>query len=553
MASTALVLRISDKIYVPYDAIPSPTRAKENYTHSFWDEQSCRKCEYKPDRPSAFCGECEAYRGTVKFYTKKTIQGVTHLGFPIGDKRNFEHKVGVLFSECKIKDLRTSAPFKYPIKFTLDLYDYQEVAVEAYLKKKYGLLEAPPRTGKTAMSLYIAIALGHRILMLANQHEFVGQFLDHIHGNEKEGIPKCTNLPELEKKHKKKLYGIPKTDADFENFQIFCMTYQQFISESSGADRLRRIFPHVGTLVVDEVHKVGADKYASVISRFPSRYKVGVTATVDRKDGRQVLVKNIIGPIVAKSVRESLIPTVYVYETGFVPRARYSGKRAWTFAMQALSRSKPRNRLIVEKVIADLKKGHNIVIPVYFKNHVLLLRDMINKAYGKDICGVFMGGGGKRNKADRKRTLADAKAGKIRVTIGIRSLLQLGLNVPAWSCIHEVMPISNEPNLKQETSRVRTPMEGKIGPVIRLYVDENLGQSLGCARNSIKHMMGFKYKFSKLDSQKSLVSHVLSSGRSGSRTAEDLDDAKFKVSRSSMGTRQKVLPKGLFTQSKRRL
>lgn len=530
MSKDKIIVR--DRIYIPIKVLDMETVKKE-YSKRMYDHAVCKKCDYREERHSYICDTCEAYQGQVKLYNTKEIDDRTYVGVPTGDKRLIPKKLGIDWSDFKVRDLRSRFPFDHKVKLTIDLRKNQEEAVSDYLKHGYGILEAPPRTGKTLMALAIGVRLGYKFVVLANQHEFLTQFMDHIHGNEKEGIPKCTNLPELEEKTGKKLYGIPKTDEDFKNFQIFVMTYQQYLSEKSGKDRMRKIIKKVGSLVVDEVHKAGASGYAKVIQKFPVAHRVGVTATLDRKDGRQFIVKQIFGPINARSKVDSLIPTVFVHETGFTSKRKYQGKRAWVFAMQAIAKDKARNKFIVDYVMKDLAKGHNIVIPVMFKNHVYELQRLINerwKEMGKrdNICEVFVGGGGKKNKDDRKVKLMEAKLNKVRVIVGIRSLLQLGLNVPSWSAIYTAMPISNEPNYKQETSRVRTPLEGKRTPIIRIFFEEGLGQSVGCGRNCLKHCGIFGYNFSKTPKQQRLMGILANSGRQ-QRQGNDLDDM-FKAS-----------------------
>lgn len=243
---------IRDRIYVPSNSFPDLGEAKRAYSKEMYREAECNQCEYRDERLCAVCETCPNYLGVIKLYHPKTIKGIPHIGLPVGDKRSVERKTGILFDDYRVVDLRVAAPLQYKIKFTIDLREHQKKLAADFLKHKYGLLEAPPRTGKTVMMLYLGLKLGQRMLLLAHQHEYLQQFLWHIEGNEEEGIPKCTNLPEIQERVGKKLYGFPKTDQDFKTMQFMVMTYQQFISEVNGKRRFDLVASEIGTVAVDE-------------------------------------------------------------------------------------------------------------------------------------------------------------------------------------------------------------------------------------------------------------------------------------------------------------
>lgn len=510
---------IRDRVYVPLREVYDKEAVKQTYTKRFYEEANCKRCEYLQDRHSHMCDACPNFKEEVKMYAIKSVGEITYLGMPIGDKRNIEKVAGIDFNDFQIIDKRVTAPFDYPIKFILKLYPYQEKLQATFLKKKYGMIEAPPRTGKTAIALSIAVKLGQRMVMIADQHEFLQQFLWHIEGNPEEGIPKCTNLPELQKKYKKKLYGFPKTDEDFENFQFMVMTYQGFLSEVNGKNRLKRLMANVGTVAIDEVHSAAASEYSKTLNRFYTRYKFGVTGTVERKDGRHYILKRLLGPVTARTTVETLAPTVYIHDTGCKYR---SPPKLWVYAMKKLANDEKRNKIIVDQVFKDLKAGHSIVIPVSFTKHITELVNEINRRAGKKIAAPFRGGGTKKNKEERKEILRQAKTGEIRVVVGIRRLLQRGLNVPKWSAIYTVIPISNEPNYRQETRRVCTPVEGKQ-PIVRLFYEESMGQSVGCARACVRHMKEFNYVFSQEPHTQACLEILSQNKRGGYRDADNFE------------------------------
>lgn len=290
MAKPTIYLR--DGIYIPIKTLPMDVDdIREEYTQRMYDDKICRQCPYKADRHSHYCDECEygGFKGAVCFVKDKVIDGKRYMRFPIGDRLNVEERMRIDFKDYRFEDLRTNVPFDYKIKFTGALRDYQLPMLNGFVKMKHGLIKAPPRTGKTVTSIAIAIKLGQRTVIIADQVDFLENFMEEVAAH--------TNLPRLEEKYGKKLYGFLKTKEDYDTFQIGFATYQSFISEKNGKKRLKWLQKNFGTVWTDEVHRAAATEYSKFLSKCRMKYKGGCTATVQRKDcltkGHVVLMSDL--------------------------------------------------------------------------------------------------------------------------------------------------------------------------------------------------------------------------------------------------------------------
>jgi superfamily II DNA or RNA helicase len=492
MSKPPLVLR--EHIYIPVKVVDMDL-AEKHYIKHFYEEKVCRRCPYKRDRFSEFCANCElgGYKGGVNLLKRKMVGGTNYVGFPIGDRLNLEDKIDIDFDDFKIIDKRKRVPMDKRIKFVSELRDYQIEILGDWSKAKHGLLKAPPRSGKTITTLAIAIKMGQRTVIIADQKDFLDNFLEEMEAH--------TNIKQIQELAGKKIYGFLKKKEDFENFQIGLATYQSFIKDSGMSEkRLKWLKDNFGMVWCDEIHRANATLYAKFISKLPALYKGGCTATDVRKDGRHIIIENLVGPVVAETTVDSMKPVVTVHATDCAPKNRNSytrGPAAWTYANRFLSKHPARNKKIIEGVVHDLRAGRSIVMAVMFKEHVKELVDGINNAFGEKIAIGFTGGGGEKNKRERIQIIQDARAGKVRVVVGIRRLMQLGLNVPRWDTLYMVSPISNKPNWEQESRRICTPMEGKKQPLIRMFVDIDMPISFGCFKNTLGHSIELGYRLSK--------------------------------------------------------
>lgn len=490
---------VRDSIYIPIKFIDTDLM-KERYTERFYDENICRQCPYVSDRHSYLCDECElgGYKDKMTFYHYKNIKGVRYAALPLGDKHRLPKVFNFSYSDFKIVDKRTNKPFDYKIKFTGKLREYQYPLFDGYLKHRFGIIKAPPRTGKTVTSIAILIALGQRCVITANQVDYLRNFIEEIE--------LYTNLPELQKKSGKKLYGFLDKPEDFETVQIGLATYQSFISQTNGKKRKKLLDKHFGTVYTDEIHKANAKEYSKFLASTISLYRGGCTATEKRKDKRHIAIRRIIGPIVGETDVETLVPKISVHITKAVPKpGAYSrGPAAWTNANKFLSKHPQRMKLLIDGIENDLNNGRSILLGVYFRDHVNEIVKAINVRMGKTIAYAFTGGGAKKNKEQRKEVIKLARSGKIRVVVGIRSLIQVGLNVPRWDTLYYLMPMNNEPNWEQESKRICTPDETgkKKSPLIRMFVDPELGISLGCFRHTFKQSLKLGHKPTRAGARK---------------------------------------------------
>lgn len=240
---STIILR--DKIYIPALTLDE-SLVEKKYIHYIYDHKTCARCENKQERHNYICDQCPAFKGRVSTCNRVVKNDVDYVGVPIGDRLIVEKKLGIDLDDYTVVDKRVKAKFRYPVKMvkSFKLRDYQEKAVNEWWEYKHGLIVAPPRSGKTPLMLSMAVELGYRTILLAHQHDFLTQFIDHIE--------QYTNLPALSEKAGKKLYGFPKKLSDFDDFEICVCTYQQFITENTGVKRFKAASPNFGTLLIDE-------------------------------------------------------------------------------------------------------------------------------------------------------------------------------------------------------------------------------------------------------------------------------------------------------------
>jgi superfamily II DNA or RNA helicase len=447
-------------MWIPLADISGDTvdRIKKSMTRHLYDERVCRMCEHKPDRPCYACQDCEAYGGVYEFYA--FTENGKYVGIDYGDRAKV---LEFLPPDYEIVDKRCRSKFSTRgIQFNWDsAFDYQVPAIKEMVRKRRGVLESQPRTGKTVMGSAIVIELGMRAIILAHQEDLLSQFYNTLMNID---TPvNFTNIPQIEEETGTKIVGICTKLEDFAKYDICLCTYQMFLSPK-GKKRLKAIANTFGTLIVDEVHRGAAEGYSEVISRFNAFARMGMTATYDRKDQKHFVVRNIIGVVEHSTPAKSLTPIVSVIDTGATCRTHY---KVWAYAMRFLERNQQRNRIILKYLKKDIEAGRHILIPVTFQSQCTGLVKVINRMMGRKVAASWYGG---LTKPIRKETLNRAREGKIKVTVAQRSMLT-GINVQVWDCIYEIMPINNPPNFRQEYRRICTPLDGKPQPVIRFFVD----------------------------------------------------------------------------------
>jgi superfamily II DNA or RNA helicase len=263
---------------------------------------------------------------------------------------------------------------------------------------------------------------------------------------------------------KKKRIGFPRKLEEFEQFDICLVTSQMFISPR-GKKLLNKIKKMFGVLLIDEVQTVGAPEMASVVSQLNVKYKIGVSGTPERKDGKEFIFYNLLGPVFYENFVERLRPTILVTPTALAGKLPQS----WTYMVSKLEKDPARLKLIAETALEDVKNKHMVLIPMTRVPVINALVQAINQMAGKKIAGTFHG---QMHKDKRKAMIDYAREYRCRILVGNSRLLSTGINIPRASMMYQCTPSANIPKAEQRFSRVLTPHDGKPDPCIRYFLDD---------------------------------------------------------------------------------
>lgn len=475
---------------------------EKNFHLRFYEERSCNQCEFLEERHSDLCDNCAAFKSEEYLLSHRKIKGTSYLGVPIGAKRKMENilrKYNRTYKP-KYKKVKSGKAIK-PIKFLGKLYPEQELAVKDAIKKKRGVLKAPPRTGKTFMSVNLVTQINQKTLIIASQKDWLDNFYETFCGSATQKPGTDIKGAGIQFKDTKKNYGkarlaFCRTLEDFQNYDV-CLTTIQSLYSVAGRKILPKLRSMFGLIIVDEIHKGAAHQYSQVLTKLNAEYFIGLTGTDSRKDMRFEIIRHILGGNVHEMQKEQLRPRIILVDSKY----KNDGKRReWVNAVSNLENSAPKINQIADLAIRDAKQGHMVLIPVARLHVIDKIVKRINRKMGREVSFEFSG----RTKPERRKELIDlARKFKVRILVGQASVLITGVNIPRASMLYDITPSSNLENCQQRTARILTPYKNKPQPAIRYWLDDNTIRK-NCLRNEYWNCVHkiFNPHISKKDLQK---------------------------------------------------
>jgi superfamily II DNA or RNA helicase len=176
------------------------------------------------------------------------------------------------------------------LTFQGTLRDYQEPVVNkfiTYVKNENtlgGLLELPCAWGKTSASLYICSQLKKKTLVIVHKEFLMNQWIERIH----QFIPNATIG---------KIQG-QIIDIDGKDI-VICMLQSLVLKEYPST-----MFDCFGFTIIDEVHHISSETFSNALFKIVTKYMLGLSATMNRKDGTTKVFKMFLGEVVHKVERK---------------------------------------------------------------------------------------------------------------------------------------------------------------------------------------------------------------------------------------------------------
>lgn len=367
----------------------------------------------------------------------------------------------------------------------IQLYPYQECAVDRLFCAKNGILVSPCGSGKTQMALELIARIGAKTLWITHTGELLTQSMDRAKS--------CFDLPN-------NAYGTITAGKVNIGSAITFATVQTL----SNIDLLQYA-REWDVVVVDECHKaVGTPtkvmQFYKVLSNLSARYKFGVTATPKRADGLErcmtALIGNIEHKIPKEEVKKFTCPVkVMKVETDYKPNLDVvlagDGTIVYSSLINDLIQNQERNEKIARDVVSRVVYGNERLLILSDRvEHLTKLKELILKGNwwldGK-VKQLMALSNSKKAREERRQVLKDLNDGKINVVLATYQLAKEGLDVPKLDYVVFASPQKDETTVTQSAGRVGRKAEGKEFGTVVDYVDMNFGMLAGFwkKRNSV--------------------------------------------------------------------
>ncbi len=345
-------------------------------------------------------------------------------------------------------------------KFHGELRPDQEAAVKEMVGHDYGVLCAPPGTGKTVIGC--ALIARHRTstLVLVHRNILLDQWRQEA-GN---------------------LLGLKRKEIGVWRGRSRRLTHQLDIAmlpSLTRAENYSALFQGYGLVIIDECHHVPAVSFEALLKACPVRKIVGLTATPVRKDSLEKLLYLQCGPIrhtASASVEETLSKTVHVRRSSFLVPADHGARQPIHRIWQALVDDPVRTKQVVADIQLSLDAGRCPLVLSDRKGHLAKIEAALAIAIGSADVVVFRlesGTGKKLRQKMREEIDHRFETGGKFVILAIASLIGEGYDLPRLDTLILSMPLSFKGRLIQYAGRLHRPHIDKHEVQIYDYLDDH--------------------------------------------------------------------------------
>ena len=353
----------------------------------------------------------------------------------------------------EIVDKRVNKPVDFP-EFRFELRQSQKDVYDAI--EDNSIINAWVSWGKTFTGLAIAGKLGQKTLVVTHTVPLRNQWAKEV----------------------EKVYGIKAGIIGSGQFDLDApIVIGNTQTLYRNVDKIRKEF---GTVILDEMHHVSSPTFSKILDTNYCRYKIGLSGTIERKDGKHVVFRDYFGNTVYKPPKENyMTPTVHIVpsEIRFMDGSRIP----WANRVTKLANDEEYRHTISMLAAAYAAKGHKVLV---VSDRVSFLKACAELTGEKAICVT-----GEVPHEEREVLVDKILYGDSNILYGTQAIFSEGISVDTLSCLILGTPVNNEPLLTQLVGRVIRKKEGKIDPVI---IDIHLKGNT--ARKQASNRVGFYMK-----------------------------------------------------------
>jgi superfamily II DNA or RNA helicase len=344
------------------------------------------------------------------------------------------------------------------LEFNGMLRDYQKPVVDKFIDVVTrlhdngscfggGLLELPCAFGKTCISLYILSQFKKKTLVIVHKEFLLNQWVERI----EQFLPKA------------RIGRIQGQIIDIEDKDIVIGMLQSL----SMKEYPQSLFDSFGFTIIDEVHHISSQTFSNALFKIVTKYMLGLSATMNRKDGTTRVFKMFLGDVIFKGKSDDqhnvIVKAIeyYVDDDDFNHVITdFRGNVSYSSMISKLCEYNRRSEFIIKVVVNLLNDNpkQQIIILAHNRNLIKYLHDAIQHRNIATV-GYYVGG--------MKESALKESENK-QVIIATYSMASEGLDIKTLNTLIMATP---KTDIQQSVGRILREKHGQ--PIVVDIIDSH--------------------------------------------------------------------------------